>query len=142
MRVGRVGVGQAAKVVVAGLLLVRLLWLLWLPLLLLLLLAVVRDVLHVKVGGVLEALARCRGGGRGGPGVSVPLRPLLMGLDVLVQVVRAGEPLAALRAHVLPAVVALVGLLAQVQPTPEMSHSYTYFCIHKFINHLTVFNGY
>ena len=59
--VGRVGVGQAAKVVVAGLLLVRLLWLL----LLLLLLAVVRDVLHVKVGGVLEALARCRGGGGG-----------------------------------------------------------------------------
>ena len=60
--VGRVGVGQAAKVVVTGLLLVRLLWLLWL----LLLLAVVRDVLHVKVGGVLEALARCRGCGRGG----------------------------------------------------------------------------
>ena len=63
--VGRVGVGQAAKVVVTGLLLVRLLWLL-LWLLLLLLLAVVRDVLHVKVGGVLEALAGCRGCGRGG----------------------------------------------------------------------------
>ena len=112
VRVGRVGVGQAAKVVVAGLLLVRLLWLLWLPLLLLLLLAVVRDVLHVKVGGVLEALARCRGGGGGGARVSVPLRPLLMGLDVLVQVVRAGEPLAALRAHepLLPGVGAQVAL--------------------------------
>ena len=39
--------------------------------------------------------------------------------DVHGELLLGYEPLAALRAHVLPAVVALVGLLTQVQPTPE-----------------------
>ena len=59
--------------------------------------------------------------------------------DVHSELLFGYEPLAALRAHVLPAVVALVGLLTQVQPAPGYSHwSSLYFCIHKFINHVTV----
>ena len=56
---------------------------------------------------------RDRGGVQGSP-----LLP-----DVHSQLLFRDEPLAALGTHVLPAVIALVGLLTQIQSAPDREHS-------------------